>query len=215
MPNGGEAERQKRLYDDLRLKLLDLSRRNPMLNYKHRAGSRRQLRIVDAELESVLSALVDRQKELIIEPLPEPDNIPGDERTDAFVSALGHAKSTDFEYLTRLVGLEGVARQDEATLAELDLWLRDRVREQLGLAPRPDRKNLDLIAHARKHSIDPNYELPDKAAGPSPPTNRLQTLLFADELDSRLARIASDARLAEQETGLFNALLGIWIPSMV
>jgi hypothetical protein len=144
VPNGGEAERQKRLYDDLRLKLLDLSRRNPMLNYKHRAGSRRQLRIVDAELESVLTALVDHQKELIIAPLPEPDNIPEDERTDAFVSALGHAKSTDFEYLTRLMGLEAVARQDEATLAELDRWLRDHVREQLGLPPRPDRKNLSI-----------------------------------------------------------------------
>ena len=73
MPNGVEAERQRRLYDDLRLKLLDLSRKNPTLNYKHRPGSRRQLRIVDAELEKVLSALVDHQKELIIEPLPEAD----------------------------------------------------------------------------------------------------------------------------------------------
>lgn len=207
MPNGGEADRQKRLYDDLRLKLLDLSRRNPMLNYKHRAASRRQLRVVDAELETVLSALVDRQKELIIEALPEPDNIPKDERTDAFVSALGHAKSTDFEYLTRLTGLEAVARQDEATLGELDRWLRDRVREQLGLPPRPDRKSLDIIDHARKHGINPNYELPDKPAAASPSINRLQTLHFADELNSRLARIASDARLAEQETGLSTLFL--------
>jgi hypothetical protein len=49
--------------------------------------------------------------------------------------------------------------------------------------------------------------LPNKPAGPSPAINRLQTLYFADELDSRLARIASDARLAEQETGLSTLFL--------
>jgi hypothetical protein len=35
-------------YEQLRTQLLDLSRRNPMLNYKHRAGSRRQIRFVKA-----------------------------------------------------------------------------------------------------------------------------------------------------------------------
>jgi len=35
----------------------------------------------------------------------------------------------------------------------------------------------------------------------------LQTLHVADELDSRLARIAADARLAEQETGLSTLFL--------
>ena len=207
MPNGGEAERQKRLYDDLRLRLLDLSRRNPMLNYKHRAGSRRQLRIVNAELQATLSALVDNQKELVIEPLPEPDDLPEDERTDVFASALAHAKSTDLEYLMRLTGLEAVARQDEATLADLDRWLRDRVREQLELPPRLDRKSLDIIDHARKHGISPNYELPPKSGEAPLQINRLQTLHFADELNSRLARIASDARLAEQETGLSTLFL--------
>jgi hypothetical protein len=56
VPNGGnEGQTHQRLYDDLRKKLLDLSRRNPMLNYKHRAGSRRQLRMVNTSLESVFA----------------------------------------------------------------------------------------------------------------------------------------------------------------
>src|SRR5271163_1463473 len=41
----------------------------------------------------------------------------------------------------------------------------------------------------------------------SRPLAGLQTLYVADELDSRLARIAADARLAEQETGLSTLFL--------
>jgi very-short-patch-repair endonuclease len=200
-----EAERHQRLYDDLRLKLLDLSRRNPMLNYKHRAGSRRQLRIVDANLEKVFEALVINQKELVVQPLPEPDDIPDDERTETFLSALANAKASDFDYLTRLTALEGVARQDESSLAQLDRWLRDRVREQLELPPRPPRDKLDVFAHARKHGINPSYDLSKDGAAARP--TRLQSMHFADELDTRLARIASDARLAEQETGLSTLFL--------
>jgi hypothetical protein len=75
VPDGGaEDQRHQRLYDDLRKKLLDLSRRNPMLNYKHRAGSRRQLRIVDASLEAAFAELTAKQRELPFAPLPEPDD---------------------------------------------------------------------------------------------------------------------------------------------
>jgi hypothetical protein len=86
---GSEGQRHQRLYDDLRKKLLDLSRRNPMLNYKHRAGSRRQLRVVNTSLESVFAELSTNQKELVFLPLAEPDDIPADERTDSFAAALG------------------------------------------------------------------------------------------------------------------------------
>jgi len=96
-----EDQRHGRLYDDLRKKLLDLSRRNPMLNYKHRAGSRRQLRIVNANLESAFAELAVKQTELSFAALPEPDDIPEDELSETFKTALGHAKSTDLDYLTR------------------------------------------------------------------------------------------------------------------
>ena len=46
----GEAAEQQRLmnrYEQLRLKLLDLSKKNPMLNYRLGARSKRHLQIVD------------------------------------------------------------------------------------------------------------------------------------------------------------------------
>jgi hypothetical protein len=201
-----EAERHDQIYNDLRTKLLDLSRRNPMLNYKHRAGSRRHLRIVNANYDAVYSELIRGEKELSIVSLPEPDNIPDDERTQEFMAALGHAKATDIDYLTRREALETVARQDEGTLAELDRRLRDCIREQLGMPPRPDRRELNLFEHARKHGINPSYELAREPAN-GQQVNRLQTLQFSDDLDSRLARIAADAKLAEQESGLSTLFL--------
>ncbi|HLH94255.1 MAG TPA: DUF4011 domain-containing protein [Xanthobacteraceae bacterium] len=203
MADGGtESQGYQRLYDDLRKKLLDLSRRNPMLNYKHRAGSRRQLRIVNTNLEGVFAALTEQQRDLPFIPLPEPDDIPDDELTDGFKAALGHAKSTDLDYLTRLTALDAVARQDDASLARLDRWLRDRVREELELPPRPNRREFNLVEHARKKHIEPSYELPLSATADANVVRHLQSMFFADELDSRLARIAADARLSEQETGL-------------
>jgi very-short-patch-repair endonuclease len=202
-----ETEHHRRLFDQLRTKLLDLSRKNPMLNYRHRVGSRRQLRIVDCDLEMVLAELAARQGELAVEALPEPDDIPSDERTASFLAALGQAKAMDLEYLTRLQALDAVARQDDAALADLDRWLREHVRQRLGLPPRPDRSQFNVVEHARKHGIEPAYELARRSGEAPRPLAGLQTLYVADELDSRLARIAADARLAEQETGLSTLFL--------
>ena len=63
------------------------------------------------------------------------------------------------------------------------------------------------MEHARKHGIDPAYELARLSGEALRPLAGLQTLYVADELDSRLARIAADARLAEQETGLSTLFL--------
>jgi len=207
LDRGSDAQRYQRLYDDLRKKLLDLSRRNPMLNYKHRAGSRRQLRIVHTNLESAFAELTTKQRELPFAPLPEPDDIPDDELTDTFKAALGHAKSTDLDYLTRLAALDAIARQDDASLARLERWLRDSIREQLELPPRPSRQEFNLIEHARKKGIEPNYELSSTPPIDANVDRRLQSMFFADELDSRLARIVADARLSEQETGLSTLFL--------
>jgi very-short-patch-repair endonuclease len=206
--NGGnEGRRHQRVYDDLRKKLLDLSRRNPMLNYKHRAGSRRQLRVVNTNLESAFAELAANQRELPFAAVPEPDGIPEDELTERFKAALGHAKSTDIDYLTRLAALDSVARQDDASLAKLERWLRDRIREQLELPARAGRHDFNLVEHARKKGIDPSYELSPARLKEPNIVRRLQSMFFADELDSRLARIAADARLSEQETGLSTLFL--------
>jgi hypothetical protein len=113
-----------------------------MLNFRHRATSKRQLQIVDTVLEQVYQKLVAEDSSLELEPLPDPEVVPADERSEEFIAALAHAKASDLEYLTKLRALESTGRDDEFALAEVERELRDRLREQLGLPPRPTRKTI-------------------------------------------------------------------------
>jgi hypothetical protein len=202
---GGPDERHVREFEKFRAELLDLTRRNPMLNYKHSPRSRQHLRIVDTRLEFVLSELL-QSRTPVIKALPDPDDVPEDEKAPKFVAALNHAKLTDLEYLTRLESLDGVARQEDAELAKLGRWLRDRVREQLGLPPSVGAHDVSTFEHARSLGINPNFALSDNSVNTTR-LSHLQTLFFADELDARVGRIAADARLSEQEMGLSTLFL--------
>ena len=200
-----EAEHHGRLFDQLRASLLDLSPKDPMLNYLHRVASRRQVRIVDCDLEQVFVELSARGRELALVALPEADDVPDDERSPRFLGALARARATDFDYLAKLASLDALGRQDDAAHAEVECWLRDHVRTQIGLPPHPDRAAHNVADLARACGIAPSYDLmrlPDRE-----PPAALQTLYVADELDVRLARIAADAALAEQETGLSTLFL--------
>jgi RecA/RadA recombinase len=197
-----EAEHHGRLFDQLRAGLLDLSPRDPMLNFRHRVASRRQVRIVDCDLEPVFMELAGRRGELVLVAMPEADDVPDDERSPRFLGALARARATDFDYLTKLASIDALGWQDDAAHAEVECWLRDHVRAQIGLPPHPGRAAHDVAEQARARGIAPSYDLA-RLPGDEPrvPT-ALQTLYVADELDVRLARIAADAALAEQEMGL-------------
>jgi very-short-patch-repair endonuclease/RecA/RadA recombinase len=207
MLDGSEKQRLADLYDQLRLKLLDLSKKNRMLNYSLGARSKRHLQIVDEVLDEVYKKLVEEEASLRILHLDEPDDIPPEERTEDFISAYQHAKVSDIEYLTGLEALESVGRDDEITLSRLERELGDKVRSQLGLPPRQKKAEINRAEHARSHGIDPNPELQAKISKASHSEQTLQTLKFPDELESVMEKIFSDARLAEQEMGLSTLFL--------
>jgi len=202
-----EQQRLMKLYEQLRLKLLDLSRKNPMLNYRLGARSKRHLQIVDEVLEEAYRKLVGEDVTLKIAFLQEPDDIPPEERTEDFVSALEHAKVSDIEHLTKLEALEQAARDDEITLAAIERELRSKVRAQLGLPPRPARAEVNRADHARSLGIDPSPELQPERCKPSHDDRSLQTLKYPDELESVMEKISNDARLAEQEMGVSTLFL--------
>jgi len=127
-----ERNRLERLYDGLRQKLLDLTKRNRMLNYSLGARSKRHLQIIDEVPEEVYRLLVSENASLEAVPLPEPDDIPPDEKTEEFISALEHAKVSDIEYLTRLKALESSGRDDDHEIMTVERELRERLRAQLG-----------------------------------------------------------------------------------
>ena len=77
-----EQSRLAATYENLREKLLDLSKKNRMLNYNLGARSKRHLQIVDEVLEDTYRKLTGEDAALRIEPLEEPEDIPPEEKTE-------------------------------------------------------------------------------------------------------------------------------------
>ena len=123
-----EQARQIELYDRLRRRLLDLSKRNQLLNYRLSPRSKRFPQIVDCSLEDVHARLAGSDANFQILSLPEPYEIPRDERTEEFRAALDHARTTDVEYLAAFEALEATGRDDDSAISQLEKQLRDRVR---------------------------------------------------------------------------------------
>ena len=130
MPDMIEQQRLEGLYEKLRLKLLDLPKKNRMLNYSLGVRSQRYLQVIDDVLEDVYARLASDEARLKISFLPEPDDLPLEEKTEDFLAALEHAKVSDIDYVTKLDALETEGRDDEIELARLERQLRDRVRVQ-------------------------------------------------------------------------------------
>ena len=124
----GEQGRLTEVYGRLRLKLLDLSKKNRMLNYNLGSRSKRHLQIVDEVMDEIYKKLAGDDATLRIEPLEEPEDIPPEEKTEEFIAALEHAKVSHLEYLTKLEALESAGRDDEVALAKLERELRDHIR---------------------------------------------------------------------------------------
>jgi very-short-patch-repair endonuclease len=203
-----EAVRLNELFEQLRRKLLDLSRRNPMLNYSLGPRVSKQLRFVDRIPEAAF-ALLEAQTPMALIPLPEPDAIPPDERTEEFLSALEHAKVSDLEYLEALAELEAKGEDDEHRLAILERQLRDRVRIRLGLRPRRDLKEVNIQQHALELGISPEFDLPARPSSDNHRLPSLQTLQFPLSLEAKFEKIRDAARLSEQEAGLSTLFMAV------
>ncbi len=202
-----EHGRLREVYGHLRLKLLDLTKKNRMLNYSLASRSKRHLQIVDEVIDETYRKLIGDEATLRIDPLEEPEDTPSEEKTEAFVAALEHAKVSHIEYLTKLEALESAGRDDELELAKLERELRDHIRQELELPPRLKKVELNRAEHARRIGIDPNPELGPTKAKSSHGDTALQTLKFPDELDRIMGRIVADARLSEQEMGISTLFL--------
>jgi len=75
---------------ELRMRLLDLTNANRLLNYKFSDRSRRQIRLVDERPDALMEHLED-DKRLTFKPLPELTDEPKDEQEETFVVALEQA----------------------------------------------------------------------------------------------------------------------------
>ncbi|WP_152608770.1 DUF4011 domain-containing protein [Croceibacterium mercuriale] len=206
-----EAAREQ-TYDDvaaLRAKLIDLTRRNPLISFKHSGRSATMLRIVD-ERPDLLFAAIEGKQGLGFEPLPGEDTVPADEQTPEFGFALEKARLIDEVYLNAVEPLgdeEGDAEAQEAA----ERALRGRIRARLNLPALDYGKGLDVAALARAHGFDTSYDLKDSEAplASHHQDDRARVLLTAKQLDKQLKSIWERYRSHARETGLHTLFLAL------
>ncbi len=191
------TEAIERQLDSLRTKLLDLSNRSALLNFRHSDRSRRQLRIVDTSLKGFLDA-VESDGKLVLQSLPPPPDEPPDEATAEFLDALETARLTDEAYAEALAKSESDA-PDSLLIRKEERALRDRVRTTLGLPARKAGPLVTASDHARAHGIDPSYELPLDSGQPR---RFLRTLLFPDLAERKCSGVLDAVRTQIAETGV-------------
>src|SRR5689334_25422250 len=87
--------------EHLRPKLLDLSRRNPLISTKLGPRSNSHIRVVD-ELPDVMFFKLSNSQNMVLIGLPPIEEDPRDERTDVFREALINARLIDEEYVAAM-----------------------------------------------------------------------------------------------------------------
>jgi Protein of unknown function (DUF4011) len=91
--------------ENLRPKLLDLSRRNPLISTKLGPRSNSHLRAVD-ELPDVLFFKLNNGQEMTLVPLPPIEEDPRDEQTDSFQEALINTRLTNEAYIAAMEAID-------------------------------------------------------------------------------------------------------------
>lgn len=188
--------------EQYRSKLLDLSSRNPLVNFRHSERSRSHVRLVN-EIPEILFSKLEAGRELSFEALPDPVLIPDDESGSWFETALRKARRSDENYQEALTKLG--PSPSERQKRKLERQLRDRLRVEHGL--RPFIPVTDPPARARELGIDPSYDLPRNNGQTARHFRdlKVQTLFYRDDLDRKLAALRDTARVLLNDAGL-NAL---------
>jgi hypothetical protein len=199
--NPAVAEMVRQGIQKAREKLIDLSLRNGMLNYRHSESSSRHVRVVH-ELPGAVVDCLASEKSIDLIPLPPVETIPRDEDTDTFRAALREAKAVDPEWLAAEDAKRAAGNRRRSKDKAAERALRDRVREQLGM---PEwRAATDPRVRAQELGIDPSYDLNTVAKRGDVTEGRpkIQTLFFPDRLEPKLSAIHAAARTLQEDAGI-------------
>lgn len=190
--------------ETMRPKLLDLTRRNPLISTRLTPKSTSIVRFVD-ELPDVLAFHLLNGTRLRLVPLPALEDAPLEESTEEFQEALSTLRLTDSDYLEALSKIDPNSEAGLDRLQAAESALGDRVREALSIPIRQHRTKPSIAEHARAHGIAPSYDLPepiDEHADGRHRDTDIQTLFLPKELERRLNQLTAKCRTWTEETGL-------------
>lgn len=188
----------------LRKRLLDFSRRNPLVHITFKSNAASVIRVVD-EVPDLVRVNLTSDVEMRFVALPPIEEDPRDELSGAFLDALFLARREDEAYVRAMEALD----PDDAGTPDrervLERELKDRIRERLGLARRAGRDAVSLVEHARQHGIAPSYDLPhpgDLHDDGRHDDDGIQTLMTPDRLRRAGKTILERGRSIEREIGV-------------
>jgi len=191
----------KQCIEKYRSRLLDTSNRNKLISFDHGERSRQHIRVIDELPDFLYNKFLDGRK-LTFKALPQADETPRDENTPEFRLHLGQAKLKD-DYIKEV---ESVDEDDESAqdrVQQIDRALRNRIREELGLPVWQAPEELTNTEIARKHNINPSYEMPDAASEDQRYVDKfIQTLLKPEEMERKLSDLTSYITMDIQESGI-------------
>ena len=185
-------------------KLIDLSKRNKMINSNFQSRSKTHFRIIDEIPDLLYKNLLKSDMEFI--PLPPLDSEPTDENTPEFEKEVFIAKNTDQKYIKDIQEIEQKQEDNLNEAHEQALrQLKDRLRIKLGMPPRST-KDTPIEDHCKKYGLNPNFDLPrpdDKSKNNSKWNDKkIQTLMLPDHLNKYMASIYKKYNSFIKETGV-------------
>ena len=190
--------------EGLRPKLLDLSRRNPLVSTKFSNRSNTLIRVVD-ELPDVLFFKLNNAQEMRFLPLPALGDDLWDEQSEDFIQAVANARLTDPEFQAAQEKLDSLSEDYLDRARKLERELKDKIRIELGLPVRSGKKETNLVQHARDNGISPSYDLPEPGINEkskSHTDDNIQTLFLPKDLERKLSALVSKCNTWIQETGI-------------
>ena len=188
----------------LRKRLLDSSRRNPLIHTKFSPNSTNQIRFVD-ELPDLLRFKLENGESMRLLSLPALEEELPDEQTEEFKQAFYILRETDPNFIKEIEDLKETNEDIETQVEILERGLKDQVRKSLGLPERPSGKNSDLKQHALLHDINPSFDLPrpaEKHGDGRHEDNFIQTLMLPEKLDRSAKAVLEKSKSFMRETGV-------------
>ncbi len=195
----------------LRTKLLDLTLRNRLINFRHSKGAGKFLRVID-ELPDALAARLDEGASMLLEGVPE-----GKQRRsaedDKLDGAMKTAMLTEEKYIQAISELRqrGDDGPSEREMERLESELRTRVAETMGIKAKA-KPTLEQLAEVA--GIDPAVDLPEQLpAGAEGPRSekykdrKIRIRLTEPELDVAATGLFRENRLSIEERGVNNLFM--------
>ena len=188
---------------EFRRQLLRLTLRNPLLSCPHGQNVRSQIRVVD-ELPDAVFAHLDRGDTFQVVPLPKPRDAPDDEDDEEFENTFSDYKAHSLIYQQASKQLE-LSNQGSEFRERLEREARDHVRLLLGRGKWEPEQGLSPDDLARRHGIEPSFDLPLSGGGihiDRHHDDALQSLLHEEDLTTRLRLLRERAQSDLRDRGV-------------